>query len=167
MEDIVMTTEQPIQGTVRKMRVMSHLVNFAVYVLIVTGIIFGLPKFLVWKLHTTSPMAAITSGSMWPALKEGDLVFIEGITAKENIHVGDIVVFKNRENKTLTIHRVIKITPDKITTQGDANFTADTPVVYEDVIGKTYNFRGKPLHIPYLGSVTMFASKLKNNEKTQ
>lgn len=167
MEDIIMTAQQPIHGTARKMRVMSHLVNLAVYVLIVAGIVFGLPKFLVWKLHTTSPMAAITSGSMWPALKEGDLVFIEGVTAKEDIHVGDIVVFRNRENTTLTIHRVVKLSEEKLTTKGDANFTADTPVAYEDVVGKTYNFGEKPLHVPYLGSVTMIASKFKNNEPTQ
>lgn len=167
MEDIIMTAEQPIQSMVKKMRVMKYVANLAVYVLIIAGIIFGLPNFLVWKLHTTYPMAAITSGSMWPVLKEGDLVFIEGITAKENIHVGDIVVFRNRQNGTLTIHRVVTITSDKITTKGDANFGTDNPVAYEDVIGKTYNIGEKPLHIPYLGSVTMFANKLKNNAQVQ
>ncbi len=167
MQNIIMTAEQPIQGTIKKMRLMSHLVNLAVYILIVAGIVFGLPNFLVWKLHTTYPMAAITSGSMWPVLKEGDLVFIEGITAKEDIHVGDIIVFRNRQNGTLTIHRVVTITPSTITTKGDANFGTDNPVIYEDVIGKTYNIWEKPLHIPYLGSITMFANKFKNNEQTQ
>ena len=129
-----------------------------IYVVIVGGIVYGLPKFFSWYLHTNYPMAAITSGSMWPVLKTGDLVFIEG-AGKGNIVLGDIIVFKNRTNNTLTIHRVVKLTEDKITTKGDANFSEDSPVDYADVIGKTYNVFGGPARIPFLGSVTVYASK--------
>ncbi len=162
MQDIIMAAEQPIQGTIKKMRVMSHLVNLAVYVLIVAGIVFGLPNFLVWKLHTTYPMAAITSGSMWPVLKEGDLVFIEGVGATD-IRVGDIIVYQNTTNHTLTIHRVTKLLPDMLTTKGDANFSEDLPVLYSNVIGRTYNIFGKPLHIHYLGSITEFANSIRQH----
>lgn len=143
-----------------KKKAKSFLVNFLVYVLIVGGIVFGLPRFLTWALKTPYPMAAITSGSMWPALKEGDLVLIRGISDSSEIQVGDIIVFQNRSNNTLTIHRVVKL-GDKITTKGDANFTEDAPVDFADVIGETLVLRGKPIRIPYLGSVTVFASSLK------
>lgn len=137
------------------------ILNLLVYVLIVGGIVFGLPKFLTWKLQTNYPMAAITSGSMWPVLKEGDLVFIEGVKDKSQIQIGDIIVFKNRVNNNLTIHRVVKMNEDDLVTKGDANFNEDAPTVYSDVIGKTFNLNEKPLRVPLLGSVTVFASSFR------
>lgn len=148
------------QGRPKKKKTKSLLVNFLVYVLIVGGIVFGLPRILTKVLNTPYPMAAITSGSMWPALKEGDLVLIRGISDLSEIQVGDIIVFQNRTNSTLTIHRVVKL-GDKITTKGDANFNEDAPVDFGDVIGETVIFRKKPLRIPFLGSVTVFASNLR------
>ena len=38
---------------------------------------------LSWYLDTPYPMAAITSGSMWPVLKEGSLVFIKSVKKKK------------------------------------------------------------------------------------
>jgi signal peptidase I len=184
------------------------------------GVIFGLPKFLSWALNTDFPMAAITSGSMWPSLKEGDLVFIQGLEDGEkdswrmefngiqipamvfsikdekrnleetlvsenlelrdsslipsfaislkkeaksykNINTGDIVVYRNRSNNTFTIHRVIKLNEDSFVTKGDANFQEDAPARYEDLIGRALTLFSKPVHIPYLGSITVFANNLK------
>lgn len=145
----------------KKSRLKSFLWNFFFYVVIIGGIVFGLPRFLVWKLKTNYPMAAITSGSMWPVLKQSDLVFIKGIQNNDQIQVGDIVVFRNRANGTLTIHRVIKL-GDKITTKGDANFSEDAPVEYKDVIGETLNWNdNKPVRIPKLGLITIFTNSLR------
>jgi len=138
----------------------KSMVSFAIYVAIIFVIIFGLPRFLSKTLNTPYPMAAITSGSMWPALEEGDLVFIKGISGEE-IKVGDIIVYRNGERATFTIHRVVSLGEKTIITKGDANFSEDAPVSYEDVIGRAVNLRGKPVHIPYLGSITVFASNLK------
>ena len=140
----------------------KHIFDFAIYIVIVVGIIYGLPKFLVWSLDTEFPMAAITSGSMWPVLKEGDLVFIEGVEGGE-IEVRDIIVFQNSVNNSLTIHRVIRLREGNIITKGDANFGEDPPVNYGDVIGRTLNLGDGPLRIPYLGSITVFASKFGQN----
>lgn len=138
--------------------------SWAISVGIVLAIVIGVPKLLSWSLHTPFPMAAITSGSMWPALKTGDLVFIQGV-AREQIAIGDIIVFRNESNNTFTIHRVVKLDPDRLTTKGDANFENDLPVPYSTVIGRTFNlFKNKPLHLPYLGSVTVFASNLRTHE---
>ena len=91
----------------KKRRVARVVLNVVIYILIIAGITVGIPKFLAWYLDTPYPMATITSGSMWPALKEGDLVFIKGIRDKAEIAIGDIIVYRNRENSTFTIHRVV------------------------------------------------------------
>lgn len=134
--------------------------NLFFYFVIIGGIVFGLPRILIWALDTPYPMAAITSGSMWPALKQGDLVLVKGVDSPEDLEVGEIIVFKNRTNNTLTIHRIVKI-GDKITTKGDANFNEDVPVNFSDVVGETLNFRGKPIRIPKLGAVTIFVGSVR------
>ena len=107
-------------------------------------------------------MAAITSGSMWPVLSEGDLVFVKGVYEKEDLKVGDIVVYRNKVNNTFTIHRIVKLNGDTFVTKGDANFGEDAPALYSDVIGKALVLLGdKPFHIPYLGSITVFANNLR------
>src|SRR3989344_2420447 len=110
----------------KKKPLWRSIAGWALYLGIIAGIVIGMPKFLAWKLNTSQPMAAITSGSMWPALKQGDLVFIEGVSGKD-----------------------------------DANFPEDAPAKYSDVIGKTYNPFGKPLRIPLMGKITVFASKYR------
>jgi signal peptidase I len=157
--------EEEIRPKIKTKKSPTKLVlNLLIYVLIVGGIVFGLPRFLTWKLQTDYPMAAITSGSMWPVLKEGDLVFIRGVKEKSQIQIGDIIVFKNRVNNNLTIHRVIKMNEDDLVTKGDANFNEDAPTVYGDVVGKTFNIKEKPLRIPLLGSVTVFASSFRGSK---
>jgi len=135
---------------------MRFILNTAVYIGIVAGLLFGLPRFLTWYLETPYPMAAITSGSMWPALHEGDLVFIEGIK-KEEIREGDVVVWRNPNG--FTIHRVVRLDEDTFVTKGDANFNEDSPVRYEDVVGRTYQVFGKNARIPYFGMITVYANK--------
>ena len=115
-------------------RLLEIMLNLVIYVAIVALIVFGLPRFLSWSLGTQYPIAAITSGSMWPILKTGDIVLIKKIP-KEDIKVGDIVVWQNQ--KGFTIHRVAKLDADTLTTKGDANFTDDPPVKYSEVIGRT------------------------------
>ncbi|MEK7630863.1 MAG: signal peptidase I [Patescibacteria group bacterium] len=137
-------------------RALFFLLNLAVYVAIVAGVLFGLPRFLSWYLHTPYPMAAITSGSMWPVLHTGDLVFIEGV-GKGDLRIGDIVVWKNPSG--FTIHRVVRLGENTLVTKGDANFTEDDPVKYEDVVGRTHQVWGKNARIPYLGHITMYASQ--------
>lgn len=140
------------------------LINILIYIVIVVSIVYGLPKLLTRELHTSYPMAAITSGSMWPVLKVDDLVFIEGVNASD-LKVGDIIVYHNYINNTLTIHRIVRFENGTIITKGDANFTEDAPVKPDDVIGRTVNIWGGPLRIPYLGALTISINDLvrKNN----
>lgn len=160
MEQVEQKIEQPVVKP--KKPFWKSAVNGLIYVVIVGGIVFGLPKFLSWSLHTPYPMAAITSGSMWPVLNEGDLVFVQGVSGKADLKIGDVIVYRNKVNNTFTIHRIVKMNDDTVVTKGDANFTEDAPASYKDVVGKALVLFGeKPFHIPYLGSITVFANNLR------
>lgn len=128
--------------------------NIGIYVVIVATALFGLPRFLAWYLATPYPMAAITSSSMWPQLKKGDLVIIEGVK-KEDIAKGDVVVWQNPRG--FTIHRVVRLNEKTLVTKGDANFTEDAPVSYDDVIGRTYQVMGRNVRLPYFGLISVYA----------
>ena len=139
--------------------VLKILLNVAIYAAIVVGILWGVPKFLTWKFGTNVPIAAITSGSMWPVLKTGDMILIRAV-AKTDIAEGDIVVWKNNEG--FTIHRVVQTNATTIVTKGDANFSEDPPVSYEDVVGEAVEFKpDKPFRIPYLGFISIWAGGLR------
>lgn len=136
-------------------------IDAVIYVVIVGGIVYGLPKFLSSALHTPFPMAAITSGSMWPQLKQGDMVFIRGGLTKNDVKVGDVVVWRSETGQGFVIHRVAELKEDTFVTKGDANFTNDPPVKYEQLVGKalTWGANGALVHLPYLGSITTYASQ--------
>ncbi|MCR4284246.1 MAG: signal peptidase I [Parcubacteria group bacterium] len=141
---------------INKNKIKSALINLVIYSAIVFGIIFGFPKALSWYLDTPYPMAAITSGSMWPTLKEGYLIFIKSVP-KEDLKIGDIIVYRN--NLGFTIHRIVKLSEDELITKGDANFQNDTPIKYGDVVGRTLTVFDKQVYIPYLGIITIKANK--------
>lgn len=133
-------------------RLLSIALNLAIYVAIVAVIVKGVPYVLQKKLGTEQPMATITSGSMWPALKTWDVVFIEKVP-REAIQKGDIVVW--RHDGGYTIHRVVSLGVKTLATKGDANFAEDAPISYDDVIGRALVRKsGSPIRIPYLGIVT-------------
>jgi len=140
-------------------KLFKNILGWILYIALLVGLIYGIPEGLSYVLKTGHPMASITSGSMWPALKRGDLILIKGIDGKEEIQVGDIVVYKNP--KGFTIHRVIEMNEDTIVTKGDANNTNDSPVGYEEIIGKTLTIKNKPLRIPLLGMVSVLINKNK------
>lgn len=141
-------------------KTLKNIIGWVVYIVVLVGLIYGIPKALAYALKTPYPMAAITSGSMWPALKKGDMVFIKGVSSKNDIQVGDIIVYKNPVG--FTIHRVVTINENTVITKGDANNVSDTPVTYDEIIGKTVNFKQKPFRIPLLGDVSILINKNKN-----
>jgi signal peptidase len=137
----------------------KSIIGWILYLALLVGLVWGVPKGLVYALKTDYPMASITSGSMWPELKKGDLVLIKGIDSKEEIKIGDIVVYQNP--KGFTIHRVIKLDEDTLITKGDANNVNDAPVGYEEIIGKALTFNEKTVRIPFLGSLGLLINRNK------
>ena len=140
------------------MRIEKVLLDVAIYAAIAVGLVWGLPRGLSRALGTPYPMATITSGSMWPVLKEGDLILIRAVP-RETLTVGDSVVWRNPQG--FTIHRVVKLGENTFVTKGDANFKEDQPVRYEDLIGRTMAIRNQPLRIPYVGLISIAATKYK------
>ena len=139
--------------------VWKNLIGWVLYIAILIGLVYGIPRGLAYVLKTDHPMASITSGSMWPELKKGDLILIKGINSKEEINIGDIIVYTNV--KGFTIHRVIEMNENNLVTKGDANNVKDSPIKYEEVIGKTLTINNKPFRIPFLGIIGLLVNKNK------
>ena len=138
-------------------KTLKTILEYTVYLVIIVGIAYFTPKIMSKILGTDYPMAAITSGSMWPALKEGDLIFIKHIN-REDIKIDDVIIYQNP--KGFTIHRVVKLNEDTLITKGDANTVKDSPIGYDKVIGKLLTFRNnKPIRIPLLGKITILAQR--------
>ncbi len=153
--------------------------GWVVYLAILAALVWGTPWALAKILNTPYPIAAITSGSMWPALKQGDIVLIKGASAASDLKVGDIAVYKNpsagsgqvsdkvtflsasgqEEGASFTIHRVMRLEATDFVTKGDANNVEDSPVEYSQLIGKAVTLGDKPLRIPYLGDISMMFKK--------
>ncbi len=101
---------------------------------------------------------AIPTGSMRPNIPPGSLVLVHRVPVS-SLKVGDVITHINPLNPKITItHRIIKTykLDGKIpafVTKGDANKTADTPVVGGEVQGKVV------WHAPYAGWALLDAKK--------
>jgi signal peptidase len=87
-------------------------------------------------------MSVVLSGSMDPALKVNDLVFIR---ETKEISPGNIIVYER--DGELIIHRVIYVDGSTVITQGDANNAADEPFDISMVKGKMIGY------IPGIGAI--------------
>ncbi|MCK5085111.1 signal peptidase I [Candidatus Parcubacteria bacterium] len=140
------------------------IIETILYIAFVAVLVVATPKALVYTLGTEYPIASITSGSMWPALKKGDLVFIEYVD-KSSLAVGDIVVYENLLTSSgqvgFTIHRITELNNDTLKTRGDANNISDLPIGYDKIVGRTVNWENEPIRIPQLGKLTIWTSGLR------
>ncbi len=94
----------------------------------------------------------VISGSMEPAYKVGDLIYVRKVDPHE-IEVGDPVTFILNEELVVATHRVVDIDRENslLYTKGDANEIADhAPVHFNNVVGVP-QFR-----IPKMGYVSEF-----------
>ena len=120
--------------------------------LAVVAIVIGINVYL-WNARSlmgnNMPMpfgygcAVVLSGSMEPALKVDDLIFVK---KQDDFEVGDIVVFE--DEGSLTVHRLIAIDGETAVTKGDANNVADEPISRERIVGCLCG------RIPKMGVVT-------------
>ncbi|MCM8800422.1 MAG: signal peptidase I [Candidatus Omnitrophica bacterium] len=78
--------------------------------------------------------------SMEPLIKEGDLVFVQPLTANTDIRLGDILAYKNKDTQENVVHRLIEIRNFKgklyYIFQGDFTDKIDLTVPFEDILGK-------------------------------
>ncbi len=133
----------------------KKIIEYTIYIIVLVLIAWGTPVVLKKVLNTKYPVATITSSSMWPALKKGDLILVKGVKEDE-LKVGDVVVYKTSER--LVVHRIKEMEEERIVTRGDANNVDDQPIYYEMIVGRVIGDE-KPFRIPFLGKVSMFLYK--------
>jgi len=115
-------------------------------------------------------LTAVRSGSMYPTLTRGDLVFLRPVGENTPLQVGDVLVFKleagSLRNAGWVIHRAVDGDPEQgFITQGDNNDEPDQardanpPVTRESIAAKAITIGDKPLHIPLLGYLPLWAEK--------
>ena len=138
-------------------KILKQTISWTLYFALLFGLVFGVPKGLAYVLKTPYPMASISSSSMWPALKRGDLVFIKGVGHKNELEIGDIVVYKNI--KGFTIHRVVRLNDNTLTTKGDANNTFDAPISYTEVVGKAVKIGDRTIRLPLVGNISLLINR--------
>ncbi len=100
---------------------------------------------------------AIGSGSMEPQIYRGDAVVFAKVTGPEDIHVGEVLVFKH--NGTYVTHRVKSIDKRgngfRYVTKGDNNNDVDNFVVTDkDAVGIV------KLRVKYIGFPTLWIQAL-------
>mgnify|MGYP001112391588 CR=1 FL=1 len=135
------------------MKLLRGILEITFYVALTAGLIWAVPRALSWALKTSYPLAVVTSGSMWPVLKTGDLVLVKGTTG-DVLGVSDIAVYEHAGG--FAIHRVVKKNENTFVTKGDANRKDDSPVSYDQLVGRALTVAGKPIRIPFVGSVGNF-----------
>lgn len=112
--------------------------------------LIGVIAIVLSLLLILGPARVVTSDSMVPTLRAGDVLWIRPISGA--ITPGQIVSY-NEQGKLIT-HRVVAIEGDTLITKGDNNREVDPwRVSTEDVIGSPV------LRIPYLGYLIFFIKK--------
>ena len=136
-------------------KLFRKLIKLVLYLAFVAAAVYYTPRILAKVLNTEYPLATITSGSMWPVLKENDLILVKGMEGSE-AEIGQIIIFRNQ--KGFTIHRLIRressadgVASVRLVTMGDANDVEDSPITEGDVIGRVVYLRDKPFRIPKAG----------------
>ena len=132
---------------------MKNLLVWFLFIIVVVGAIYAIPEILSRTLSTDNPMMTVTSQSMWPVLKRGDLIFIKG-TGLEDIEIGSVIVFRHGEG--MAVHRVVRIEGQTITTKGDANTKEDNPITSDDIVGRVPTIGDRPFKIPFVGNIALW-----------
>lgn len=141
-----------------KNRLLRSLFMLAILVL---GV-FALQKALILILKTEYPLTTPETWSMYPTIKRGDLLIVQGGLKGEDIYAhpvnGDIIIFRDpRGGPTPIVHRAIDKGYDEtkreyfFKTKGDNNLREDSWIVWEsDIYGKVIFI------IPYLGYIKIY-----------
>ena len=117
---------------------------------------------LGFALRTDTPIVIISSGSMEPALRAGDVVFVRGVDVS-TLRVGGVIVYNCPSKKDLCVkeneliaHRIVEINEaNGIKTKGDANERWDRCFVYFSWVKGEVFFR-----IPLLGAPIVFLRRV-------
>ncbi len=131
-------------------RVISNIFTSVIILLSLVLITIGLiPKVTSYDGYYVS------SDSMYPAIKKGDLVFTKEV-AFEEIQVGDVLTFTKEGSEKWFSHRVVLIKEDEkaFRTKGDHNDSEDPGYTsFDAVVGRVEK------KLPVIGFVPLALSK--------
>ncbi|MCD6465971.1 signal peptidase I [Candidatus Bathyarchaeota archaeon] len=132
-------------------------------ILMLMALTFAFQKMLVLALRTEYPLQTPISNSMYPTLKVGDLLIVQGGLSGEDIYAdpknGDIIVFRRPyDANEFIVHRAIEKKYDErrhlwlFKTKGDNNLSPDPWgwISEKEIIGKVI------FVIPYLGYIKIY-----------
>lgn len=120
-------------------RVLKYLLLITIVIISFRVALFSL-KFV---LGSEFPLVVVDGRSMEKTYYDGDLLLVKGVEDKNNIRLGDIIVFYQPDNREkLIVHRVVQILSNTFVafkTKGDNVLTNPTPdpwtVSSADIIG--------------------------------
>ncbi|MBE6787318.1 MAG: hypothetical protein E7537_03115 [Ruminococcaceae bacterium] len=86
-------------------------------------------------LEQNGEITGATQGdSMKPLFRSGlDKAVI--VTPPETLHVGDVLLYKNKTDNQVNLHRIVKITKQGPVLRGDNLYVKETNIPSEDIIG--------------------------------
>jgi len=84
--------------------------------------------------HETAFTFGVTGASMWPFLRDGDLVTVSPVRGK--VHIGDVVAVVHPDAEVLLLHRVVGRTGDSYLIKGDATAQPDGLASTERILGR-------------------------------
>lgn len=153
------------------MKKLSKLIDILLY-FIVAIILFAAITSVIWKKPIL--FSAVRSNSMYPVFQRGDMLLIKGVSDKDSLEIGDIIVFKAEEGSLAdsgwVVHRIIEGNEiSGFMTKGDANEYADQSpdgndlVKIEWIAGKVLTFGDKVLKIPLIGYIPLWMENAQKN----
>jgi len=86
-------------------------------------------------LQDTDIYLKVNGMSMYPFMRDGDIIKITKITAKD-MKIGDIILFKTSED-ILVAHRLISKNKETYLTKGDARLGSDSKIMKSHLVGRT------------------------------
>ncbi|NLB37085.1 MAG: signal peptidase I [Clostridiales bacterium] len=122
---------------------------------IFTLITIALATFIVVLLATHTRAFSVSTGSMNPTLKTGDIIFVKPVEF-DSVQKKDIVTIEYNDSSGYFTHRVVRVDKENglIYTKGDANEKQDPiPSSSKKLVGKMW-FR-----IPILGQLSLHITK--------
>ncbi|MCI9639187.1 MAG: signal peptidase I [Emergencia sp.] len=80
----------------------------------------------------------VTGDSMWPTLKDGDLIWATPYSKDEILNIGDIIVYR-KFSEHLTVHRIVDMVRlnsrhTYFKTKGDNNLSKDNYIILKNEI---------------------------------
>ncbi|MCL5788353.1 MAG: signal peptidase I [Candidatus Marsarchaeota archaeon] len=121
---------------------MPELKRTVIYFTLVVLVVGGGFVAVAQGLHTSLPLAAVTSGSMTPQIKQGDLIVVQGVNTSR-LGVGDIIVYCSTDpylSDCKIVHRIVEVVRQNgevvgFITKGDNNLENDALAGFEPVTG--------------------------------